>query len=315
MEQEQIRETFSVYLAFPSILALGISLFILFSRKWRKLLLDNYIIACFLFSLLGMNFIEVITYSNLSNNFELLLRIYYSFVVLLLTSFICLSERLNNHSQKSTKYFLSFSIISSIVLIAMILETDQIIAGAISTKFTILRVPGEYYFIFLSYLITYIFIGLFLILFSIRNANNPLKKRRHKVIFFSLLPLALILSLVFILIQIDSIINLSFFLPICTLIFLIIYLFTENKRDLFRVLVNIPYSQERVAYKELNDRVIEYLSKTQTEEKISLKEAMATIEKAFISRALEIKDGDHNLAAEMLSISMSTIYRKEDKPN
>jgi len=120
---------------------------------------------------------------------------------------------------------------------------------------------------------------------------------------------------VFILIQIDSIINLSFFLPICTLIFLIIYLFTENKRDLFRVLVNIPYSQERVAYKELNDRVIEYLSKTQTEEKISLKEAMATIEKAFISRALEIKDGDHNLAAEMLSISMSTIYRKEDKPN
>ena len=109
-------------------------------------------------------------------------------------------------------------------------------------------------------------------------------------------------------------INFYIFLPFSTLLFVIVYLFTENKSDLFKFLVNIPYSEERAAYKEMNDRLIEYLAKTQTEEKISLKEAMGSIEKAFIARALELKGGDHNLAAEMLSISMSTIYRKEDKP-
>jgi len=148
---------------------------------------------------------------------------------------------------------------------------------------------------------------------SYARANNPLDKKRHIVIFYSFLPIVITGISVLILMQLGFDINFSIFLPLSTLLFVIVYLFTENRSDLFKFLVNIPYSEERAAYKEVNDRLIEYLARTQTDEKISLKEAMGSIEKAFIARALELKGGDHNLAAEMLSISMSTIYRKEDK--
>jgi len=79
--------------------------------------------------------------------------------------------------------------------------------------------------------------------------------------------------------------------------------------------VNIPFSSERAPYREINEQVIEYLSKTQTDEKLSLKEMMTEIERTFINNALEIKDGNHSLAAELLSISLSTIYRNKDKNN
>lgn len=148
---------------------------------------------------------------------------------------------------------------------------------------------------------------------SYKKAKNPLDKKRNIVIFYSIVPIVLTVSFSTLSVQLGLNINFSIFLPLSTLLFVIVYLFTENRSDLFKFLVNIPYSEERAAYKEMNDRLIEYLAKTQTDEKISLKEAMGSIEKAFIARALELKGGDHNLAAEMLSISMSTIYRKEDK--
>jgi len=40
---------------------------------------------------------------------------------------------------------------------------------------------------------------------------------------------------------------------------------------------------------------------------------MNEIEKTFVTHALEIKDGNHNLAAELLSTSLSTIYRNKER--
>lgn len=109
--------------------------------------------------------------------------------------------------------------------------------------------------------------------------------------------------------------NWSIFLPLCTLCFVSVYLFTENKQNLFRFLTKIPYLPERAAYNKLNQRVIDYVGKIQTDEQLSLKEMMSDIERTFVANAIEIKDGDHNLAAELLSVSLSTIYRNKDRKN
>lgn len=136
---------------------------------------------------------------------------------------------------------------------------------------------------------------------------------RRKVILVSFFPLIGTVLLVIILMQAGVQINWSIFLPLSTIAFILAYLFTENRNDLFKVLVNIPFSEERKAYKLINSRILEYISKTQTNESISLKGLLSEIEKTFITNTLEMNDGNHNLAAELLSISISTIYRNKKR--
>lgn len=313
MDTELITENFSILFAIPSLLTFIVILALTGFKKWRSLLWGNKLIAGLIFSLFVLNFLEVITFFNIFTNYEILLRAYYVVSIASFSLFFCLCFQLNNPKLifKRINYFIfTFLNISMIYCIAF---SNLMITGATRTSYSISRVPGEYYWVIQFFIVFCLIFGPLLIWRSIINANNPLDKKRHLVILCAFIPIIVTDLVVIILMQFDVKINISFILPLSTLIFLVVYLFTENKSDLFRVLVNIPFSQERDAYKEMSDRVIEYLSKTQTEEKISLKEAMAAIEKSFINRALEIKDGNHNLAAEMLSISMSTIYRKEEK--
>lgn len=313
MEIEVITTDFSVYFAIPSLITLIFILGLISIKRWRELLWENFLIAGLIFSLFILNLLEVITFSNIYSNFEMLLRAYYIVIIISHSFFFCLSNRLNNPTKTNSKTVFLIFVAINIILIPLLLFSNLFIAGATRTSYTISRIPGEYYWTIQIFFFLCTSISLALILKSIVNATNPLDKKRHKVILFSFVPITVAGLLVIILMQVGFEINFSIILPFSTLLFLIVYLFTENKRDLFKFLVTIPYSNERTAYKELNDKVIEYIARTQTEEKVSLKEAMSAIEKAFISRALEIKDGNHNLAAEMLSISMSTIYRKEER--
>ena len=315
MEIGNQAEKFNSLLALPSLFALAVILTIFTFRKKRIVLLENIYISSFLISLIGMNVLEVIAYENISANFNLLVRLYYCFLTVLLSSFICLGIRLNNWSPDFFPKLNTYFIVSDISIIALILFSDVFITGATNTAYTVLRLPGNYYWLFLAYLFLCLLLGLYFILRSIYHASNPLDKRRHIVIFYSLFPLILTLAFVFVMIQIGANVNLSILLPICSLIFILVYLLTENKTDLFRFLVNIPFSNERKAYKELNTRVLEYIAKTQTDEPVSLKNLMSEIEKIVITNALEIKDGNHNLAAELLSVSLSTVYRLKYKPN
>ena len=313
MENDLQIERFNTILALPSLIALLVALAIFVSKKKRSLLLENIYSSSFLMSLIGMNALEVIAFENISSNYNILVRLYYCFLTVMLSSFVCLGIRLNRFGilkvQKVGIYFL----ITDILIIGIILGSDIFISGATFSSHTILRLPGNYYWIFLSYLFSCLMVGLFFTLRSIYKAEHPLDKRRHIVIFYSLLPLILTLTFVFVMIQIGTTVNLSILLPISSLIFLLIYLFTENKIDLFRILVNIPFSEERKAYVQLNTRVLEYIAKTQTDEPVPLKDFLNDIEKIFIKNALEIKDGNHNLAAELLSISLSTVYRHKNK--
>lgn len=313
MESGTQTETFNSLLAAPSILTLIVILTIFTSKKKRILLLENIYISSFLISMIGMNMLEVIAFENISANFNILVRLYYCFLLILISSFICLGLRLNSLTQNYLRQTATFFLISDTLLILIILFSDYLISGATRSSYTVLRLPGNYYWIFLIYLFLCLLVGLFLITRSIYSAESPLDKRRHIVIFYSLFPLIVTLAFVFIMIQIGSNINLSILLPLCSLIFILVYLLTENKIDLFRFLVNIPFSIERKAYSQLNQRILEYIAKTQTDETIPLKILISEIEHIFITSALEVKDGNHNQAAELLSISLSTVYRHKGK--
>ncbi len=313
MGTELITESFNTWLVIPSFITIFTIFVVIINDRKRTVLSENSLILGLLFSLLLMNILEVLTFGNLYQEYEFLLRIYYCSTFITSSYVFCLSERLINSRYISRRLLYALVFIINITLITLTLMTNQIVAGAEKIVYTISRVKGDQYWIFQTYTLFCFITAPILIRNSIINAANPLDKKRNTVILFSFIPLILTVLLVLVLMQSGIKINFSIFLPISTFIFVIVYLFTENKNDLFRFLVNIPFSSERAAYKEINGRVIEYLSKTQTDEKLSLKEMMSEIERTFINNALEAKDGDHNLAAQLLSISLSTIYRNKEK--
>lgn len=301
--------SFTLILILPSLFTLVVVLGSLIVTRWRRIILSNYSIAGFVLLLLTLNFIELITYANLVENLYLMGKIYYSVVIVILALFVCLCERPYN-LEAGKKYMLYASlVISSIVLVSLITGTDLVLAGIEPIAYSVTRIPGKFYWLFEVYLIACITGGSYIIYLSIDKAANPLDKKRHKVILYSLLPFALTCLLVVVFIQFEINIKIPILIPICTLIFILVYIQSENQHGLFRLLVHIPYSKEREAYLELNKKLIDYISKTQTDEQLSLKSLMMEIETSLIASALDTKDGNYNLAAELLSISPSTVYR------
>ena len=166
---------------------------------------------------------------------------------------------------------------------------------------------------YVYYSIIAVTISITLLWHSIYKPPNLLEKKRSQVFLYSLLPFFLIFIAVITTVLLDIQFNFSVIFPLCTIIFFYVYLFTESKHDLFQFLVQIPFSEERAIYKNFTNNIIRYISETQTNERVSLKQTLTAIEEDFIENALKTQDGSPRKAADLLSISLSTIYRHGKK--
>jgi len=315
MESGTSESGLNYLLAAPSGLAVLVILLLLLFPKFRKLFFRDKLIALLLAFLLVLNSLEIALFSNFTKDYDLLIRLFCTFSTIAASVFLSVSENLNPKALFPRPLFYTILIFFNLSLIILITSTDLIITGAFKNTYSISRTLGQYYWALQIYILACILLGPALIYQSVKNSSTPLIKKRNKVILISFVPIASTVSLVIVLMLTGFSFSLSFIFPLATLIFLIIYLHTENKDDLFKILVTVPFSSERKAYMELNDRVLNYIAMTQTDEKTSLKNLLSDIERTFITNALEIKDGDHNLAAELLSISISTVYRNKKRDN
>jgi len=315
MESGTSESGLNYLLAAPSGLAVLVILLLLLFPKFRKLFFRDKLIALLLAFLLVLNSLEIALFSNFTKDYDLLIRLFCTFSTIAASVFLSVSENLNPKALFPRPLFYTILIFFNLSLIILITSTDLIITGAFKNTYSISRTLGQYYWALQIYILACILLGPALIYQSVKNSSTPLIKKRNKVILISFVPIAFTVPLVIVLMLTGFSFSLSFIFPLATLIFLIIYLHTENKDDLFKILVTVPFSSERKAYMELNDRVLNYIAMTQTDEKTSLENLLSDIERTFITNALEIKDGDHNLAAELLSISISTVYRNKKRDN
>ena len=313
MDPEAYLEKFNSLLVLPSALTILLIFILLGVSKKREYFWKNKLIFSLIITFLLLNILEAVTYGNIYTNYDVLIRLYYSLVFVAASLILSLSHKLDPKKIIPPKPFYSTIILISFFLATLSLYTNLIIEGALINSYSLSRIPGKLYWLFQAYILLCMIISPPLIWRGILNSNNPLDKKRRKVILVSFFPLIGTVLLVIILMQAGVQINWSIFLPLSTIAFILAYLFTENRNDLFKVLVNIPFSEERKAYKLINSRILEYISKTQTNESISLKGLLSEIEKTFITNTLEMNDGNHNLAAELLSISISTIYRNKKR--
>jgi len=313
MDPEAYLEKFNSLLVLPSALTILLIFILLGVSKKREYFWKNKLIFSLIITFLLLNILEAVTYGNIYTNYDVLIRLYYSLVFVAASLILSLSHKLDPEKIIPSKPFYSTIILISFFLATLSLYTNLIIEGALINSYSLSRIPGKLYWLFQAYILLYMILSPLLIWRGILNSKNPLDKKRRKVILVSFFPLIGTVLLVIILMQAGVQINWSIFLPLSTIAFILAYLFTENRNDLFKVLVNIPFSEERKAYKLINSRILEYISKTQTNESISLKGLLSEIEKTFITNTLEMNDGNHNLAAELLSISISTIYRNKKR--
>ena len=304
---------FNSLLVISPVTTVVIILILLSISRWRELLCESKLIAYLLIVLVYLDVIEIVTYGNITKNYNLLLKAYYCGGIVSASIFFCLGARFMSSDIFSIRKFLYPFLIINAILILFILSSNLLINGVEIHAHSISRSPGPYYWVIQIYISACVSAGIILIWRSIYKSNSKLDKKRRIVILFSFIPIIFSVLLVILLMQLGLDITWSLFLPVTTLFFVVVYLYTENKNDLFKFLVNIPYSNERKTYNQLTSHILEYISKTQTDEPVSLKNMMAEIEKIFVNNALEIKDGNHNLAAELLSISLSTVYRHKNK--
>ena len=302
----------SYSLALPPLIVLIICSWLLLKSDKRKLFKENKQLSCFLGGIAGLNTIELLTYTGLLNPSLILMKLYYVFMIITLTSILVLSIKICNIEQLSIlkKEICAFLFFVSCVYIFTIVSTNWIIEDIQLTSYSLTRVPGKYYF-----LIQYLFIALsipILVLLIIGSSwkNVDENVKRSRVILSSFSPLLISLLGVLALMEAGVPVNASLVLPLGSTILLTVIINTERKEDLFKLLIKIPYTKENSDYKKITNEIESFLTSARCGEESSLKTLTSKLEQHIVSMAVEMANGSQVKAAVLLNTSTSSICRK-----
>lgn len=304
---------YSIWLAFPPLLALLISFWLLINSDKRNLLKKNLQLSIFLLGIVGLNIIELVSYIAIATPSILLMKLYYVFMIITLAAILALTIKISNiHILQTYRFKLTFLLsLVSISYIYIILGTDLIIAGFEYTSYSLTRIPGEYYF-----LIKILFLCLsipILSLLIIGSGWNDVDDnvKRSRVILCGFSPLLISLLIVLGLMELGVQVNATIILPIGTTFLLLVMINTERKQDLFKLLIKIPYTSENLSYRKITDEIENFLTSTKCGHQSSLKDLTSSLEQQIVRMAVEITNGSQVKAATLLNTSASSICRKK----
>ncbi|OMH30315.1 helix-turn-helix domain-containing protein [Motiliproteus sp. MSK22-1] len=294
--------------ALPSAIALVIKLW-LFVRARGVLLKENTVLGLFLASLFFLNLCELTLFSYINDisRAGLVLLLYYVALFFTVTSLVNLSARLSGLST----FYLPRVYYSSVGLLAAFLfGSDALIAGAQSIGYSITRVPGEYYWIVQAYVITGLLLSLTLLTIGTIKQSQHFLRRRCLVVLLGFLPTILAFISVVVLMQLGYKVNATVLVSLTITFFLVVLILTESKSAQFNLLRWVPFTQERIQFKNSYALILEALGHTHYQEPIKLKEKLQQIEEQIIKLAVQSTDGNQARAAAQLGISKSTLNRK-----
>lgn len=303
----------SFWLTIPSVIALTINSWILVKSDKRSLLKANTFLAIFIIGCLGPNLIEFLTISKLVAPNLLLMKLYYVFMLLALGSVFLLSLSLSGIPRLQCKINLFTKLVygTAFTISLLILSTNLIISGFRVTPVTVTRVPGDLYifaqaffFILLLSSITYLIIG------SFKN-NNGNTNKRCRILLLSFSPMIVSLLAVVVLMQFQVQINATFIFPVTTIFLMLALIKTECQEDLFKLLLKLPYTNERKSYQIMVSEIESFLTKTSIGQNSSLKNLTSSLEQQIVAMALDISNGSQIQAATLLNTSASSICRKK----
>ena len=153
----------------------------------------------------------------------------------------------------------------SIILVILLVATDQLVAGFQPYGSTVLRIPGPRYILFESYIVLYLLAALACLVYGARpSRKSPKGRSRNRLLLFSLLPsgllfLYLIVANHFGMAKITS----TIYLPIPMTVFLVVATYATHRSRLPDLAFFVPGSRVRRRKCALYDRVQEMIAEVE----------------------------------------------------
>ncbi|MGQ9425756.1 helix-turn-helix domain-containing protein [Gilvimarinus sp. F26214L] len=194
-------------------------------------------------------------------------------------------------------------VVTIIALGALIVWPGAVIKGVVSLGYTSTRVPGPLYWVFQAFLLGTLACSVGALAFHARWSSSQLVRRKAKALLISISPIFVAVVTVLCLMQFGVRITGSVIGSCAILMFLAIFLITNNEHQLFKFLSYVPHTEEFKMIRALKHVVYNI-------DTVSLPEALSRFEAALITETLSRYDGNKTSAAAALGISRTSLRRK-----
>lgn len=210
-------------------------------------------------------------------------------------------------SETGNKYITGVLVLIASTLSVLILFTDTVVAGYFPIGYTVTAIVGEYYWIFVAYVLIVLCANSFLLIYSYRRSASQLISIRCKYSLLALSPVMLVFFFVIIFKLTGIGISAVGLIPIATTLFLVIVIKTESKHKLSDVSRLMPLSPERVTASKFMDLLDSYV-KNSNEVDI-YKHLQDGVEKEIILYSLNKCNHNVTHTAQMMGLrNRSSLY-------
>lgn len=296
------------FYAIPSFFAIIIKAWLLWSG--RSNLRGNGALVLLLGALLAMNLVEISTFMLLDSTWEIvwLWHVYYFAAGLAVAAglnlFLQLTGNAPNHLTK-----LNWALAA--IFGAMSLMPGVVIAGIENIGYTFMRIPGTLYVPWTVYIVSTLIFSIIVLITGYKRSKDKLQRRRCLAVLLGLLPLIACTICVIFLMLSGIRINATVVLSCAVVFFLLALIYSERRYSLFKILANVPFTEEYALRNELATLIKKIESSAfgnanDPDFKVHIKR----IESLYVDLAIIANGGNKTHAAASLGISNATLHRK-----
>jgi hypothetical protein len=298
------------YYVLPVVLALVLNLSVLCIAgrdSFKNALLYNFIVASTLFNLSELLLFVSGFQSGLAAEF--ILKLYYVIaffnLAVTLNLIFDITRLIKNEKYKAIGLY-AYYIATFLAILTV--STKKILAGSFSLKYSITAVRGDFYWMFQSFSLFVLAIGLFSLILGIMIADNTNQKTRCVRLTIAYMPYLLACIVVVILMALGIQLNATAILPATSTFFLCFLFFSERSHHLTSIMKLVPGTLES----RFSNAVSE-LADSFAAEELSLQDAEKKMERLMVLYAYEKYRGNVYRSSKNFDIRRPSFYAKLKK--
>lgn len=236
----------------PSLIALifkGVLLAYGFKSPRRDSLTKTYLALLVLLSV--YNLIETFGFVHYRDHglTPLVQQLGFAYIALLIASIaviLHLSLRLSYDFSADKQLWLFLLYVPVVILEYLLLFTDKLVLGFEPFLYSILRIPGPYYFLFETFAVGYTLAAVANLIVGARGSRSSFQRTRNRLWLFAISPMALLLAY---LITANHFgwtkLTSTFYVPLAMTFFLVVTSYATHQYRLFDIEFFIPWSRVR----------------------------------------------------------------------
>ena len=298
----------------PSFVAICLKVTIFF-RYQNSLTRENFALLTFFAAVFTWNLVEIIYLDGQHSdqtNLLLLLACYCS-IVFLVHSYLSIAiEYAKPNWRWLPQIKTGLNVLLGYLVVSLIFDRG-IIAGYTPNGFSLTKIPGDRYWIFLLYFVVGIIAAIAVLVRGWMNSPENTDKKRCMVILLSTLPSVAVGFAVVISQALGFQATSTLFQSLGFTAMLGMMVYVEENSRLFRLLTFIPFTKERKLHKKILSQVTQCIAindDPSTQQPINLKQMMREFEGLVVEHVLEYYQGNQKLTASALGVSEATISRR-----